>query len=194
MTNAVSINPEVPTDGWSPVKSRQNAMWRSGDYAVIGATLQIVGELLNEAVNVRATDRVLDVAAGSGNATLGAARRFANVTSTDYVPALLERARLRAEAEGFSNVRFEFADAEALPYADASFDVVLSTFGVMFAPDHAQTARELMRVCKPGGRIGLANWTPTGFLGQLFRTVRRIRTTTAWYQLACAVGNGCARA
>jgi SAM-dependent methyltransferase len=171
MTNAVSTSREVQAEGWSPVKSRQNAMWQSGDYAVIGATLQIVGELLNEAANVRATDRVLDVAAGSGNATLGAARRFARVTSTDYVPALLERARLRAEAEGFSNVTFEFADAEALPYPDASFDVVLSTFGVMFAPDHAQTARELMRVCKPGGRIGLANWTPAGFLGQLFRTI-----------------------
>ena len=171
MSNVVSSNPEVATDRWSPVKVRQNAMWRSGDYAVIGATLQIVGELLNEAADVRATDRVLDVAAGNGNATLAAARRFATVTSTDYVPALLERGRLRAEAEGFTNVTFEFADAEALPYADASFDVVLSSFGIMFAPDHEQTARELMRVCKPGGRIGLANWTPTGFLGQLFRTV-----------------------
>ena len=170
MTNVVSSNPEV-TDRWSPIKNRQNATWRSGNYAVIGATLQIVGELLNEAVDVRATDRVLDVAAGSGNATLAAARRFATVTSTDYVPALLERGRLRAEAEGFDNVTFEFADAEALPYPDASFDVVLSTFGVMFTPDHQQTARELVRVCKPGGRIGLANWTPAGFLGQLFRTV-----------------------
>jgi SAM-dependent methyltransferase len=150
MTNVVSSNPEVVTDHWTPVKSRQNATWRSGDYAVIGATLQIVGELLNEAADVRATDRVLDVAAGSGNATLAAARRFATVTSTDYVPALLDRGRLRAEAEGFTNVTFEFADAEALPYPDASFDVVLSTFGVMFAPDHEQTARELMRVCKPG--------------------------------------------
>ena len=171
MTNVVSNSPEVAADRWSPVKSRQNAMWGSGDYAVIGATLQIVGELLNEAADVRATDRVLDVAAGNGNATLAAARRFATVTSTDYVPALLERGRLRAEAEGFTNVTFEFADAEALPYPDASFDVVLSTFGVMFAPDHEQTARELMRVCKSGGRIGLANWTPAGFLGQLFRTV-----------------------
>ncbi len=171
MTNAVSNSPEVAADRWSPVKSRQNAMWGSGDYAVIGATLQIVGELLNEAVDVRATDRVLDVAAGNGNATLAAARRFATVTSTDYVPALLERGRLRAEAEGFTNVTFEFADAEALPYPDASFDVVLSTFGVMFAPDHEQAARELMRVCTSGGRIGLANWTPAGFLGQLFRTV-----------------------
>ncbi len=171
MTNVMSSSPDVTSDSWSPVKTRQNVMWGSGDYAVIGATLQIVGELLNEAADVRATDRVLDVAAGSGNATLAAARRFATVTSTDYVPALLDRARLRADAEGFTNVTFEFADAEALPYPDTSFDVVLSTFGVMFAPDHEQTARELLRVCKPGGRIGLANWTPAGFLGQLFRTV-----------------------
>jgi ubiquinone/menaquinone biosynthesis C-methylase UbiE len=171
MSNVVSSGPELAADRWSPVKNRQNAMWRSGDYAVIGATLQIVGELLNEAADVRATDRVLDVAAGNGNATLAAARRFATVTSTDYVPALLERGRLRAEAEGLTNITFEFADAEALPYADASFDVVLSTFGVMFAPDHEQAAREMMRVCKPSGRIALANWTPTGFIGQLFRTV-----------------------
>jgi len=170
MTNVLAGNPDV-TERWSPVKNRQNATWQSGDYTVIGATLQIVGELLNEAANVRATDRVLDVAAGSGNATLAAARRFATVTSTDYVPALLERGRRRAEADGFDNVTFEFADAEALPYPDASFDVVLSTFGVMFAPDHEQTARELMRVCKSGGRIGVANWTPAGFLGQLFRTI-----------------------
>jgi SAM-dependent methyltransferase len=120
---------------------------------------------------VRALDRVLDVAAGNGNATLAAARRFASVTSTDYVPALLERGRRRADAEGFGDVTFEVADAEALPYADASFDVVLSTFGVMFAPDHQRAAAELSRVCRPGGRIGLANWTPGGFLGQLFRTV-----------------------
>jgi SAM-dependent methyltransferase len=152
------------------VKARQQAMWGSGDYAVIGATLQIVGELLNEAVDVRAGERVLDVAAGNGNATLAAARRFANVTSTDYVPALLERGRRRADAEGFE-VTFEAADVEALPYPDANFDVVLSTFGVMFAPDHEQSAREMMRVCRPGGRIGLACWTPAGFLGQLFRVV-----------------------
>jgi len=115
---------------------------------------------------------VLDVAAGNGNATLAAARRFADVTSTDYVPALLEGGRRRAEAEGLS-VRFEPADAENLPYGDASFDVILSTYGVMFAPDHQRSARELMRVCRPGGRIGLASWTPAGFLGDLFRTVAK---------------------
>jgi ubiquinone/menaquinone biosynthesis C-methylase UbiE len=152
------------------LKERQQAMWASGDFAVIGTTLQIVGELLCEGVDVRSNERVLDVAAGNGNATLAAARRFARVTSTDYVPSLLERGRRRAEADGL-DVRFEVADAEALAYPDASFDVVLSTFGVMFAPDHEQAAREMMRVCRPGGRIGLASWTPTGFLGKLFRVV-----------------------
>src|SRR5215813_9958328 len=156
----------------SAVKAKQQAMWASGDYAVIGVTLQIVGELLCEAIDLRAGERVLDVSAGNGNATLAAARRFARVTSTDYVPALLERGRIRAEADGL-DVTFEAADAEALPYPDASFDVVLSTFGVMFAPAHAQAAKELTRVCRPGGRIGLASWTPEGFVGGLFRAVAK---------------------
>ncbi len=154
------------------VKARQQAMWASGDFAVIGTTLQIVGEQLCESIDLRAGEQVLDVAAGNGNATLAAARRFAEVTSTDYVPALLERGRRRAEAEGLA-VTFEVADAEALPFPSASFDVVLSTFGVMFAPDHAQSAREMMRVCRLGGRIGLASWTPEGFLGDLFRVVAK---------------------
>ena len=154
------------------VKTKQQAMWASGDFAVIGTTLQIVGETLCEAVDLRAGERVLDVAAGNGNATLAAARRFAEVTSTDYVPALLEGGRRRAEAEGLV-VKFEGADAENLPYADASFDVILSTYGVMFAPDHQRSAQELMRVCRPGGRIGLACWTPAGFLGDLFRTIAK---------------------
>ena len=145
-------------------------MWSSGDFAVIGTTLQIVGELLCEDIDLRAGERVLDVAAGNGNATLAAARHFARVTSTDYVPALLERGRHRSEAEGL-DVTFEVADAEALPYPCASFDVVVSTFGVMFAPDHAQAASELLRVCRPGGRIGLASWTPGGFLGSLFQVM-----------------------
>ena len=152
------------------VKARQQAMWASGDYAVIGTTLQIVGEVLCEAVDLRGGERVLDVAAGNGNATLAAARRFATVTSTDYVPELLEGARRRAEAEQL-DVTFGVADAEALPYPSASFDVVLSTFGVMFTPDHDRAARELMRVCVPGGRIGLANWTPASFVGKLFRVI-----------------------
>jgi ubiquinone/menaquinone biosynthesis C-methylase UbiE len=159
----------LPVDT-SAVKAKQQAMWASGDYAVIGVTLQIVGELLCEAIDLRAGERVLDVSAGNGNATLAAARRFARVTSTDYVPALLERGRIRAEADGL-DVTFEAADAEALPYPDASFDVVLSTFGVMFTPEHEQAARELIRVCKTGGRIGLASWTPEGFIGQLFKVI-----------------------
>ena len=154
------------------IKARQQAMWASGDFAVIGTTLQIVGEQLCETVDLRSGAQVLDVAAGNGNATLAAARRFARVTSTDYVPALLERGRARAIAEGL-DVAFEVADAEALPYPDASFDVVLSTFGVMFAPDHDRTASEMLRVCRPQGRIGLASWTPAGFLGDLFRTVAK---------------------
>jgi len=170
MTSVVSCDPAAQPERSPAVKARQQAMWGSGDYAVIGATLQIVGELLSEAVDLRAGERVLDVAAGNGNATLAAARRFASVTSTDYVPALLERGRRRAEAEGF-DVSFEVADTEALPYPDASFDVVLSSFGVMFAPAHEQAASELLRVCRPGGRIGLACWTPKGFLGQLFRVI-----------------------
>ena len=152
------------------IKSRQQIAWGSGDYAVVGTTLQIVGEMLCEAVDLRSNDRVLDVAAGNGNATLAAARRFADVVSTDYVGALLERGRERAKAERLS-ATFQEADAEALPFADDSFDVVLSTFGVMFTPNHEQAAAELIRVCRPGGKIGLANWTPECFIGRLFRII-----------------------
>nr|WP_275789631.1 class I SAM-dependent methyltransferase [Rhizobium gei] len=152
------------------VKARQQTAWASGDYAVIGTSLQIVGETLCEAVDIRAGQQVLDVAAGNGNATLAAARRWCRVTSTDYVPALLERGRVRAEAEGL-DVTFEPADAEVLPFADATFDVVLSTFGVMFTPDQDRAANEMLRVLKPGGKIGMANWTPAGFIGQLFKTI-----------------------
>jgi SAM-dependent methyltransferase len=152
------------------VKSRQQATWSSGDYAVIGTTLSLTGELLCEAVDLRPDQQVLDVAAGNGNATLAAARRWANVTSTDYVPALLERGRARASAERLP-VTFQEADAEDLPFADRSFDVVLSVFGVMFTPNQEQAALELLRVCRPGGKIGLANWTPEGFIGHLFRTI-----------------------
>jgi SAM-dependent methyltransferase len=154
------------------LKARQQATWGAGDYVVIGTTLQIVGEHICEAVNLRAGERVLDVAAGNGNATLAAARRFAQVTSTDYVGALLDRGRERATAERLV-VAFRQADAEALPFHDGSFDVALSTFGVMFTPDQEKAAAELIRVVRPGGRIGLANWTPDGFIGQLFRTIGR---------------------
>jgi SAM-dependent methyltransferase len=152
------------------VKRRQQATWASGDFAVIGTTLQIVGETLAEAVDVRAGEQVLDVAAGNGNATLAAARRFADVTSTDYVPALLDKGGARASAEGLA-VQFRVADAEELPFADASFDVVLSTFGAMFTPDHHRCAREMLRVLRTGGRIGLANWTPEGLIGRLFKVI-----------------------
>jgi SAM-dependent methyltransferase len=160
----------APPPDLEAIKQRQQATWASGDYAIIGITLQIVGESLAEAADLRAGERVLDVAAGNGNATLAAARRFATVTSTDYVPHLLDKAAARARADGVA-VEFRLADAESLPFADASFDVALSTFGAMFAPDHKRTAGELLRVVRPGGRIGLAAWTPEGFIGELFRLV-----------------------
>ncbi len=155
---------------FAAVKQRQQAAWSSGNYAVVGTTLQIVGENLCEALDVRAGQRVLDLAAGNGNATLAAARRWCEVTATDFVPQLLEQARERARADGLV-VAFREADVEALPFPDASFDVVVSTFGAMFAPDQERVAAEIVRVCAPGGRIGLANWTPDGFIGQLFRTI-----------------------
>jgi ubiquinone/menaquinone biosynthesis C-methylase UbiE len=172
MTDVAIVEPAVKWDYLTAIKARQQAMWASGDFAVIGTTLQIVGELLCEDIDLRSGERVLDVAAGNGNATLAAARRFATVTSTDYVPELLERGRRRAEADGL-DVTFQVADAESLPYSDASFDVVLSTFGVMFAPNHEQAASELMRVVRTGGRIGLVSWTPQGFLGRLFQVIGR---------------------
>ncbi len=166
------VAPVIAAD-LAAVKARQQAMWASGDFGQIGVRLQIVGESLCEAVDVLSTDTVLDVAAGNGNASLAAARRYAHVTSTDYVPALLEQGRRRAEADRLP-IAFRVADAERLPFEDASFDVALSTFGVMFAPDQERAAAELLRVVKPGGRIGLANWTPAGFLGDLFRAVARL--------------------
>ena len=168
MTTDLATRPPAPD--FAAIKQRQQATWASGDFAVIGNTLQIVGELLAEAVDVRAGERVLDVAAGNGNATLAAAHRMADVTSTDYVPALLDKGRERARAEDLA-VTFQVADVEALPFADASFDVVLSTYGAMFAPDHQCTASEMMRVLRPGGRLGMANWTPEGFIGRLFKVI-----------------------
>lgn len=169
-TRTAAAAPPPAAIDFTALKQRQQATWASGDFAIIGTTLQIVGESLAEAADVRAGERVLDVAAGNGNATLAAARRFARVTSTDYVPHLLEKGAGRARAEGL-DVLFEVADAEALPFADAGFDVALSTFGVMFTPEHHRAARELLRVVRSGGRIGLANWTPEGFLGDLFRVI-----------------------
>ncbi|MGA7480909.1 MAG: class I SAM-dependent methyltransferase [Bradyrhizobium sp.] len=161
---------QTATPDLAALKDRQQAAWSSGNYAVIGTTLQIVGEQLCEALDLRAGSDVLDVAAGNGMASLAAARRWCNVTSTDYVPALLECGRARATADGLP-IEFKQADAESLPFGDASFDAVISTFGVMFAPNQAQAGSELARVCKPGGRIGLANWTPEGFIGRVFKTL-----------------------
>jgi ubiquinone/menaquinone biosynthesis C-methylase UbiE len=163
-------NPAAAMPDLNAIKARQQGTWASGDYAVVGTTLQLVGESLCEAVDLRSGESVLDVAAGNGNATLAAARRWGEVTSTDYVPALLERGRARARAEGLS-VTFQPADAEDLPFPDEHFDVVLSTFGVMFTANQDAAAAELMRVTRRGGRIGLANWTPEGFIGQLFKTI-----------------------
>ena len=167
----------LPVD-YTAIKQRQQAVWSAGDYALIGTTLQIVGERLCEAVDMRAGSSVLDVAAGNGNATLAAARRFARVTSTDYVGALLERGKERAAAERLP-VNFQEADAEALPFADGSFDVALSTFGVIFTPNQEKTAAELSRVVRKGGKIGLANWTPDGFIGQVLKIVGKYRPPPA---------------
>ena len=169
-TSAAVVKPVEGQPDLAAVKQRQQGAWSSGDYAVVGTTLQIVGEQLCEALDLRSGSKVLDVAAGNGNVTLAAARRWCEVTSTDYVPALLERGRERAKAEHLS-IQFREADAEALPFPDASFDVVVSTFGVMFTPDQDKAASELARVCRPRGKIGLANWTPQGFIGQLFKTL-----------------------
>jgi ubiquinone/menaquinone biosynthesis C-methylase UbiE len=165
----VSEKPQATPD-FASLKTRQQGAWASGDYALIGATLQIVGENLCEALDLRAGQKVLDVAAGNGNVTLAAARRWCEVTSTDYVPALLARGKARAEADGLA-ISFREADAENLPFADGSFDVVVSTYGVMFTPDQEKAAAELLRVCRPGGKIGLANWTPQGFIGRIFKVL-----------------------
>jgi SAM-dependent methyltransferase len=169
MNLAAVLDEETPVN-FAELKRRQQTTWASGDYAVIGTTLQIVGETLAEAVGVRAGEKVLDVAAGNGNASLAAARRFARVTSTDYVESLLERGAERARAERF-DIEFRLADAESLPFDADSFDSVLSTFGVMFTAQHDRAAKEMLRVVRSGGKIGLANWTPEGFIGQLFKII-----------------------
>jgi SAM-dependent methyltransferase len=169
-TAALTKPPAAAAIDLGALKSKQQVTWSSGDYAVVGATIQIVGENLCEALDLRAGQKVLDVAAGNGNATLAAARRWCEVTSTDYVPALLARGRARAQAEGWT-IAFKEADAEALPFPDGSFDAVMSTYGVMFTPNQDKAAAELLRVCRPGGKIGLANWTPDGFIGQVFKAI-----------------------
>jgi len=158
------------TPNLTAIKGRQQQAWSAGDYGRVGVTLLMMGELLAEASDIKPGQRVLDVACGNGNASLAAARRFCDVTGIDYVPMLLEEARKRAQAEGLE-VHFREGDAEDLPFEDASFDVVLSTLGVMFAPDQERAAQELLRVCKPGGTIGMVNWVPDGYVGDLFRTI-----------------------
>ena len=170
MTSTSTESTNAPTRELSALKERQKAAWGSGDYSIVGTTLQIVGEQLCEALDVRAGQSVLDVAAGNGNVSLAAARRWCEVVASDYVPALLDRARERAEAERLP-ISFAEADAEALPFQSETFDVVVSTFGVMFAPNQVVAAAEMLRVCKPGGKIGLANWTPDGFIGHVFKTI-----------------------
>ncbi len=170
MTTIIECRPESAVPDLKAIKAKQQAAWSSGDYAVVGTTIQIVGEQLAEAMDLRAGQKVLDVAAGNGNFTLAAARRWCDVTSTDYVENLLQRGQQRAEAERLA-VTFQQADAENLPFAEGSFDAVASTFGGMFSPDQSRTAGEMLRVCRSGGRIGLANWTPDGFIGQMFKTI-----------------------
>lgn len=167
----MTLHSDIQPD-FDAIKTKQNAAWASGDYAVVGTTLQIVGESLADKIDLPPGATVLDVAAGNGNISLAMARRWHKVTSTDFVPSLLAKGKIRSQAENLE-IAFETADAEALPYQDASFDCAVSTFGVMFAPNQKQAASELMRVCKPGGAIGLANWTPSGFIGQLFKTLGR---------------------
>jgi SAM-dependent methyltransferase len=172
MSTSITSTPRINDFDVVAVKSRQHGTWSAGDYAAVGTTLQLTGELLCEAVDVVAGERVLDVAAGNGNAALAAARRGAVVTASDYVESLLDRTGVRAAADGVT-IELRLADAEDLPFEDGAFDLVLSTFGVMFTPQPEVAAAELLRVCRTGGRIGLANWTPTGFVGQMFGIVGR---------------------
>jgi SAM-dependent methyltransferase len=164
-TTTDAVQPDL-----AAVKQRQQQTWASADYAAVAALIVPMAEGLAQNAGLRAGDRVLDVATGSGNAALAAARCGCEVTGIDYVPALLERARARAAAEGLE-IEFAEGDAEHLAFPDASFDAVLSCLGVMFTPDQERAAAELARVCRPGGTIGLVNWTPAGFIGQLLRTV-----------------------
>lgn len=171
---------------YAGITDRQQQVWSLGDYGRIGSLLSALGESLVRRLDVHAGERVLDVAGGNGNASLPAARRFADVLCTDYVPELLVEAERRAQADGLA-LRTEVADAQALPFDDGSFDVVMSTIGAMFAPDQEAVAREMARVCRRGGRIGMANWTADGMVGDMFRAVGRhmpppqgVRPAVAW--------------
>lgn len=185
MSSVLTPSSHCPAPDLAPnynaIKQRQQATWASGDFSVVASRIVYQAEQLCETADVQAGKRVLDVATGSGNAALAAARRGCAVVGTDYVPALLERGRIRAEAEHLS-VEFVEGDAEQLPFPDASFDAVISIYGVMFAPHHQRAASELMRVCRPGGRIALACWTPTGFIGETFRVMSRYLPPTPGLQ------------
>src|SRR5215212_9036650 len=172
MVANTQIATKAPAPDFGVIKQRQQQTWGSGDFDRVAVHIMMTAELLCEAVDVHPGQEVLDVACGSGNAAIAAARRFCLVTGVDYVPTLLERARDRAAFERL-DATFVEGDAEAIPFPDRSFDVVLSTFGSMFAPDQEKAASELIRVCRPGGKIGMANWTPNGFIGDLFRTTGR---------------------
>lgn len=194
MTNTdQNIQPQTPN--YDVIKTKQQIAWSSGDYARVGVTLQISGEQLCEAMDVHAGQSVLDVAGGNGNVSLAAARRFCKVISTDYVPALLAHSQRRAEVDGLA-IEYQQADAEALPFRDNSFDNVVSTFGVMFTPNQSQAASELIRVCKTGGKIGMANWTPEGFIGELFKIIGQyiapptgVSSPSAWGTTTFLAGN-----
>jgi SAM-dependent methyltransferase len=165
-----TVTTTAPTPDLAAIKAKQQQTWASGDFHAVAATIVLVAEHLVDVADLHAGWRVLDVATGSGNAAIAAARLGCEAVGVDYVPALLERGRARAAAEGL-DVELLEGDAEALPFPDASFDAVVSVFGAMFAPDQERAAAELLRVCKPGGRIALASWTPDGFIGEMFRTV-----------------------
>ncbi|MBT3065005.1 MAG: class I SAM-dependent methyltransferase [Candidatus Thiodiazotropha sp.] len=186
MYNLATTETAIAPD-YAAIKSKQQATWGAGDYGRVGVTLQITGEQLCEAMDVHSGQSLLDVAGGNGNASLAAARRFCKVVSTDYVGELLEQSRIRAQAEGLA-IEYREADAEALPFEEGSFDNVTSTFGVMFSPNQAQAANELQRVCRTGGTIGLANWTPESFIGQLFKTVGRYLPPPAGVESPAAWG------
>jgi SAM-dependent methyltransferase len=173
---------------FTAIKGRQQQTWASGDYHMIAAIIVPTAERLADTLDLHAGESVLDVATGSGNAAIAAARRLTNVTGMDYVQSLLDRGKVRASAEGLP-IAFELGDAEALPVADSAYDVVLSTFGVMFAPNQALAAQELLRVTRPGGRIGLANWTPDGWVGDMLRTVGRHVAPPAGVQPATRWGS-----
>ena len=164
------VSHQSPAVDLTAIKARQQKSWATGDYSVIGATLIVISEELCESVDLHAGQAVLDVATGSGNTAIATARRFCKVTGIDYVPSLLEVGRRRAGVENL-HITFQEGDTENIPFGNASFDVVLSTLGVMFTPDQEKAASELLRVCRPGGKIGLANWTPTSFIGDVFRSI-----------------------